>query len=184
MAYPFGPMAKLMLLTGCRRDEVAAMRDSEIDLAARTFTLAPSRTKNKRSHVVHLSDAAVTIIEGLDRVTNDSGYLFSTNGKTYATGYSKAKKQFDKLMAIPGWRFHDLRRSMVSGMARIGISLPVIERCVNHVSGSFDGIVGIYQKHDFAREKAAAFDAWARHVEGVASGKPGNVVPFAVAVNQ
>lgn len=181
MAYPFGGMVKLMLLTGCRREEISAMRDSEIDLDSRTFTLAPARTKNKKTHVVHLSNAAVAIIENLPRVENDTGYLFSTNGKTFATGYSKAKKAFDELMTIPAWRFHDLRRTMVSGMARIGVELPVIERCVNHISGSFKGIVGVYQKHDYAREKAAAFDAWARHVQGVASGKPGNVVPMKAA---
>jgi integrase len=177
--YPFGPMFKLLLLTGCRREEIAALQESEIDLEARTLTLAPNRTKNGRKHAVHLSDLAMAIIENMPTVKNDAGYLFSTNGRTFATGYSKAKTALDKAMGpMPAWRLHDLRRTMVSGMARIGVALPVVERCVNHISGSFAGIVGVYQRHDFAKETAAAFGAWALHVEGVATGKPANVVPM------
>jgi integrase len=177
--YPFGPMFKLLLTTGCRREEIAAMRDSEINLDARTLTLQPNRTKNKRTHIVHLSDMTLSIIEDLDRVANDKGYIFSTNGRSFATGYSKAKSRLDKLMGdVPAWRLHDLRRTMVSGMARIGTPLHVVERCVNHVSGSFAGVVGIYQRHDFADECAQAWDAWSRHIGGVLSGQSSNVIPM------
>jgi hypothetical protein len=76
------------------------------------------------------------------------------------------------------WRLHDLRRSCASGLARLGISLPVIEKVLNHRSGSFAGVVGVYQRHSFASEKRAALDAWGRHIEGLVSGKTktGNVV--------
>jgi hypothetical protein len=77
------------------------------------------------------------------------------------------------------WVFHDLRRSMASGMARLGIQLPVIEKVLNHTSGSFAGIVGVYQRHSFAEEKRSALAAWASHVESVVSGKaPANVIPL------
>jgi hypothetical protein len=68
------------------------------------------------------------------------------------------------------WRLHDLRHTMISGMARIGIQIAVIEKCVNHVSGTFSGIVAVYQNYSFAPEKAAAFDAWAVEVERIVSG--------------
>jgi hypothetical protein len=65
---------------------------------------------------------------------------------------------------------HDIRRTVASGMARLGVNLPVIEKLLNHVSGSFAGIVGVYQRHSFADEKRAAMAAWARHVEAIVSG--------------
>jgi hypothetical protein len=69
--------------------------------------------------------------------------------------------------AIPEWVIHDLRRSVASGMARLGINLPIIEKPLNHVSGSFAGVVGIYQRHDFAQERRVALGVWARHVVGL-----------------
>ena len=77
---------------------------------------------------------------------------------------------------MPPWRLHDLRRTVASGMARLGINLPVIEKVLNHSSGSFAGIVGVYQKHDFADEKRAALETWGRHIEGLISGKSAKVV--------
>ena len=66
---------------------------------------------------------------------------------------------------VPRWVLHDLRRSAATGMAKIGVALPVIEKILNHKSGVFRGVVSVYQKHDFADEKRAALDAWGRHVE-------------------
>jgi hypothetical protein len=71
---------------------------------------------------------------------------------------------------------HDIRRSVASGMAKLGISLPVIERVLNHVSGSFAGIVGIYQRHDFAGEKKVALDKWDAHVAAIVADRPAKVV--------
>ena len=66
---------------------------------------------------------------------------------------------------MTGWRLHDIRRSVASGMARLGVNLPVIERALNYISGSFSGIVGVYQRHEFAAEKREALEKWADHVE-------------------
>ena len=71
---------------------------------------------------------------------------------------------------LPTWVVHDIRRSVASGMARLGIDLPVIERCLNHISGSFAGIVGVYQRHSFAEEMCAALTRWGEHVERVVTG--------------
>jgi hypothetical protein len=63
-------------------------------------------------------------------------------------------------------------------MARIGVQLPVIEKVLNHTSGSFGGIVGVYQRHDFANEKRLALEAWSREVERIVSGKKAEVIPM------
>jgi integrase len=77
---------------------------------------------------------------------------------------------------MPAWILHDLRRTCASGMARLGINLPVIEKVLNHISGSFAGIVAVYQKHSFAEEKRQALEAWGRHLDMLVSGKPAKVV--------
>ncbi len=66
-----------------------------------------------------------------------------------------------------------------SGLAALGVQLPTIEKVLNHISGSFGGIVGVYQKHEFAAEKAEALTRWAQHIKGVAADKPANVIAMA-----
>ena len=81
--------------------------------------------------------------------------------------------------APPPWRLHDLRRTVASGLQRLGIALPVTEKVLNHVSGSFGGVVGVYQRHEYAEEKRAALEAWANLLGQIVSGRPaGNVVPL------
>jgi integrase len=169
----FGPLVKLLALTGQRRDEVAGMRWDELDLDARLWTLPAGRTKNDKPHDVPLSGAAIAVLKSVPRVT-DSPFVLTTNGGAPASGYSKNKRRLDALLSadIPAWRLHDLRRTCASGMARLGINLPVIEKCLNHVSGSFAGIVGVYQKHSFADEKRHALEAWGSFVAALVESKP------------
>src|SRR5262249_52759035 len=141
---PFGPLVKLLALTGQRRDEVARMRWDELDLDACLWTLPPVRTKNDKPHDVPLSAAAITVLKTVPRVT-DSPFVLTTNGAAPASGYSKNKRRLDAQLPadMPSWRLHDLRRTAASGMARLGINLPVIEKVLNHASGSFAGIVSV-----------------------------------------
>jgi integrase len=174
----FGPLVKLLTLTGQRRDEVARMRRCEVDLDTRLWTLPAERTKNNQPHEVPLSNA---VLDVLKRVPHHaaSPFVFTTNGgASPASGYSKNKRRLDALLPanVPPWRLHDLRRSCASGMARLGINLPVIEKVLNHASGSFAGIVAVYQRHSFADEKRHALEAWGRHVEALVSGKPAKVL--------
>ncbi|MFS8035542.1 tyrosine-type recombinase/integrase [Xanthobacter sp. AM11] len=181
--WPFGPFIHLLILTGQRRDEVAGMRWSEIDLANATWTIPGDRTKNGKAHVVPLSPGAVSLIEGLPRMKDgegDSAFVFSTTGKTAISGFSKAKAALDKAIAkllkgndeadadepptIPDWRLHDLRRTMASGMARLGVPVHVVEKLLNHTSGTFSGIVGVYQRHEYADEKRQAIETWGEYV--------------------
>jgi hypothetical protein len=114
--------------------------------------------------------------------------LFSTNGETPSSGFSRAKGRIDELMAsyaakedktIEPFVIHDLRRTVAKGMAKLGVALPVIERCLNHISGSFAGVVGVYQQFEYTDEKRAAFNAWAARVEAIVSGKPAKVIEMA-----
>ena len=180
---PFSPLVKLLILTGQRRDEVGAMRWAEVDLERRLWTLPAGRVKNGNGHAVPLSRQAVEILAALPRIEG-AGFVFTVSGVTAVSGYSRAKLRLDAAMkdddaTIADWRLHDLRRSFASGCARIGIALPTIERALNHVSGSFKGVAGVYQRHDFLAERQAAMDAWARHVEAIVTGTSSNVVELA-----
>jgi integrase len=177
LGVPFGPLVRLLLLTGQRRAEVAEMRWSEIDFETRAWTLPKERAKNGVAHTVPLLPQAVEILETLPRIAGEDDLVFTSNGKTPVSGFSKAKARIDAVLPdLPHWTFHDLRRTFASGCAKLGVNLPVIEKLLNHVSGSFAGIVGVYQRHSFADEKRAAMQVWARHVEELVSGEAGNVV--------
>jgi integrase len=163
-----GPAIQLMLLTGQRCGEVVGMRRSEI--SGDVWTLLPERTKNKQRHEVPLSRQALAIIDAIPGVDED--YLFTSSPTRRLGNMAPVKVALDTHMkpAQP-WVLHDLRRTVASGMARLGVRLPVIEKVLNHVSGSFRGIVGVYQRHEYAAEKRDALQRWANHVEGFVTGK-------------
>jgi integrase len=175
MGGPFGTLVRLLILSGQRRDEVARMRWDEIDLDRRMWTLGRERVKTDTRHDVPLSHSAVVILQALPRIGNE--YVLTTNGEAPSSNYGKNKRRLDALLPdMPPWRLHDIRRSVASGMARLGVNLPVIEKVLNHSGGSFAGIVGVYQRYDFAREKASALQRWADHVERLVTHKRARVV--------
>jgi integrase len=174
-----GPAVKLMLLTGQRCGEVVGMKRSEI--SGDVWTLPPERTKNKQRHEVPLSAQALAIIDAIPAIDED--FVFTSSETRRLGNMSRAKAALDAQMKPKTpWVLHDLRRTAASGMAALGIRLPVIEKCLNHKSGSFRGIVGVYQRHEYAAEKRDALQRWANHVEGLVSGKPveDKVVPLTV----
>jgi integrase len=179
----FGALVKLLMLTGQRRDEVAGMLWAEIDTEARLWSLARERVKNDSSHDVPLSKPAIEILEALPRI--GSRFVLTTNGESPSSNYGKNKRRLDALLPtdLSPWRLHDLRRSAASGMARIGIQLPVIEKILNHKSGSFAGIVSVYQKHTFSDEKRDALESWGAYLSRLISHRPGrrNVIRFEAA---
>jgi integrase len=187
--WPFENVFKLLLLTGQRREEVAAMRWAEVDLDAGTWTIAKERAKNGKAHTVDLHPEAIRLLDRLGdaaaaRRADDGEFVFSTTGTTPVSGFSRAKGRIDaRMKAILGdkfqeWRTHDLRRSAASGMAALGFQPHVIERCLNHLSGAQGGLVGIYQRHEYRQERKAALLAWGAHVLGIAGAdeRPSNVV--------
>src|SRR5262249_24201699 len=157
--YPFGPVIQLLLLTGARREEVAGMRWSELAADFSLWTLPAERVKNKTRHEIPLSAPARALLAELPRI---SEFVFTTTGSTPVSGFARAKHRLDRAISppLPPWVLHDLRRSLASGMAALGVQMPVVEKILNHVGGSFAGVAGIYQRYDFAKEKRHALELW------------------------
>ena len=97
--------------------------------------------------------------------------VFRGERRTSFRGWSKAKTQLDTSSGVSGWWLHDLRRTLATGLQRLGVRLEVTEAVLNHLSGSRAGIVGIYQRHDWAEEKRSALDAWSAHLLAVVDGR-------------
>jgi integrase len=174
--WPFGPALKLLILTGARRDEISALRWKELNIADAVIRLEGARTKNGQPHEIALSEPALEIAKALPKIGN-SEFVFTTTGKTPISGWSRAKAAIDEqLEAFPLFRLHDLRRTVATGMQRLGVRLEAIEAVLGHVSGSRRGVVGVYQRHSFADEARAALIAWGDHVVKVVGGKPAKVV--------
>jgi integrase len=175
LGYPYAPYVRALLLTGQRRTEVAAMRWPDVDLAAGTWLLKAADTKGERAHLVPLSAPLLALLEPLPRFGE---FVFTTDGKTHVSGYAKQKTRLDAFVAAGGdplepWTLHDLRRTVSSHMARLGISKDIRGRVLNHA------VQGVTERHytpyDFAAEKRSALDRWAaelmRAVKGEATKK-------------
>jgi integrase len=171
----FGPMFRLLLITAQRREEVAGLDWRELDRGAAEWTLPAHRAKNGMASTVPLSPLAIA---ELDRRAGGTewprkGLVFTTTGKTPASGISKAKTRLDGFMVgrageeIEAWRLHDLRRTAATGLQRLGVRFEVTEAVLNHVSGSRSGVAGVYQRHNWREEKREALDAWAAHLASV-----------------
>lgn len=161
----FGAIVKLLILTGQRREEVASMEWAELSGDRMTWTIPSSRAKNGKAHLVPLSAMARELLpqepSAEERTTE---LVFPGQRGTPFSGWSKCKAQLDTDSGVANWRLHDLRRTLATGLQRLGVRLEVTEAVLNHVSGSRAGIVGVYQRHDWAEEKRAALEAWAEFV--------------------
>lgn len=182
MAWPFGPLFRLLILTACRRDEIGALRWSEID--GDTIRLEGARVKSGQARSIALSPQAVAIVETLPRMAG-SDLVFASTRNTPVATYSRGKALLDGAVAklndgetLPPWRTHDLRRTAATGMQRLGVNLQVVETVLGHTSGSRSGVIGIYQRHQYGPEARAALTAWGAHVEALVDGKPATVLPM------
>jgi integrase len=163
-----GAAIRLLILTGQRRSEVFGMSSEELDLTSNTWTIPAKRAKNNIAHVVPLSKSALTELASLGVMTGRSGLIFTTTGTTPISGISKIKVKLDSFMdGIPPWRLHDIRRTVATGLQRLGVRFEVTEAVLNHVSGAKSGVAGVYQRHDWLSEKRNALEAWARNIEGL-----------------
>ena len=113
--------------------------------------------------------------------------MFSTNGVRPVSGFSNAKARLDHFMStaagevavIEPWRFHDLRRTATTGMARLGIAPHIADKVLNHTAGTIRGVAAVYNRHAYLDERRAALHAWSRFVEAlVQPGGADNVVPI------
>jgi integrase len=173
---PFGPAIKLLLLTGQRRNEVFDAARAEFDLKAKLWTIPGVRAKNGATHFVPLSPMALAIIRELLAIEKSDKLLPAKgNWEASPSGFSKAVRRIRAALEIemgtpvPHWTLHDLRRTVATGLQRLGVRLEVTEAVLNHLSGSRSGIVGVYQRHNYYDEKRVALAAWAREVKRLAS---------------
>lgn len=162
--YPFGTMTKLLILTGQRRGEVTQMRWSQLDLNAKTWTIPAELSKNGREHLLPLSDHAMAVIESVPKQDNDLLFPARGNGENVVSGFTRAKNRLDKLSGVSGWTLHDLRRTTATFLGKLDTPPHVIERVLNHVSGSFAGVAGVYNRHPYFDEMQKALQAWGSHV--------------------
>jgi integrase len=164
---PYGAIVELLALTGQRREEVARMKWEELELTGRVWTLPKSRAKNAKAHVVHLCHQSLTLLKGAGR---RAGFIFSFDGIKPFNVFSRAKRHLDQISGVTSWRLHDLRRTCVSGMARLGVAPHVADKILNHQTGTIAGVAAIYQRHEFLAERRAALDLWGAHVGELLSG--------------
>ena len=169
-----GRIVKLLMLLGCRRHEIGGLAWTEINLDTGLLQIPGDRTKNGRTLELSLPPLALELIASMPR---EGEYVFGS--RRGFSGWSVLKLQLDlQITTINGrpptpWRLHDLRRTMRSGLGRLGIPPHVAELCINHVRG---GMAGIYDKYTYQQEIKAALARWAEHVLAVVEGREQKVV--------
>jgi len=163
MGYPFGPVVHLLVVTAQRKGEVTHMEWVEINGQTAAWSLPRERTKSKRQHVVPLSSLALEIIANVPRL-NDQLLFPSIDGTGVISGFSKWKDRLDELSGVSDWRLHDLRRTAATGMASLGVAPHVVERILNHTSGTLGGVAGIYNRFQYLPEMRIGLQRWAAHV--------------------
>ena len=149
----YGTIVKLLILTGQRRDEIGKLRWSEINLADATLTLPATRTKNHREHTLALSPQALALLPA-----KAEGRLFQFNN------WHKAKWRVDGRAGVTGYRLHDVRRSVATGLGELGVLPHIIEAILNHYSGHRSGVAGIYQRAKSSAEMRDALQRWGDHL--------------------
>jgi integrase len=174
IAWPYGPLLRLLLLTAQRRDEVANMTRAEVDLNKGLWVIPATRAKNSKVHEVHLSSLALEILKA-QPVINGSKLMFTISGRPLG-GWSAAKAQLDRLMGIWDWRIHDLRRTAASGMASIGTAPHVVDKILNHSSGTISGVAAIYNRHQYSADRKQALDGWAAYIRSLLQPAASNVI--------
>jgi integrase len=172
-----GKIVRLLILLGSRRQEVGGMRWTELDLdAGKTWALPAARSKNNRAHTIALPPAALDIIRSVPRRTQDA--LFGDRSPAGFSDWSHAKERLDQPLAgaVKPWRLHDIRRSVATGMADIGVEPHHIEAVLNHHSGHRAGIHGIYNRSSYTNEVARALARWSEHVTALIEGRKSRIV--------
>lgn len=167
--YPFGTVVQLLILTGQRRSEVAELERSWVDQTSKTVEIPASRYKTRRPHVYALSPPAWALLEQLPHWNGGNCMFSTTSGKVPISGFSKAKARLDTILKKRGnragapslahWTVHDIRRSVATHMARLGVAQEHIERVLGHV---VSGVAGTYNRYSYLDEKRAALDMWGR----------------------
>jgi integrase len=173
----YGRVIKLLTLTGSRRQEVGGMAWPEIDFERGLWTLPAARSKNGRAHTLPLPGLAFDIIKTVP-CTASREHLFGSRSGTGFANWDKGKQALDARCGVTGWTVHDIRRSVATKLADIGVQPHVIEQILNHQSGHKRGIAGIYNRSSYGREVRAALALWADHVSTLVDGGERKIVPL------
>ena len=171
----FGPIVRLLIATGQRREEIGGLHWEELDRAEREMRLSGTRTKNGEPTSVPLADLAVAELDAVagGEAWPRRGRVFPTATGGPFSAYHKGKTKLDRLLdndggaPVSAWRLHDLRRTLATGFQRLGVRFEVTEAVLNHVGGSRAGVAGIYQRHDWKPEKREGLSAWNAHLERI-----------------
>jgi integrase len=163
---PKQAIVRLLILTGQRREEVAEMRWSELDLSASTWTISAARYKTKTDHVIPLVPAALALIEAQQRISG-SDYVFTYDGKRAADMSQEGSELKSLTPDVPDWRLHDLRRTFRTGLAKLKVTREIAD-LIDHPRS---GVTGTYDRHLYLEEKTAALTKWADYVAGLISPK-------------
>jgi integrase len=174
----YGAILKLLMLTGQRANEIAQLHWNEVH--DQQIVLPAERTKNARSHVIPLSEAAKGILPWFRK--GDRSFVFGRDDTGFS-GWGNAKEKLDARVAeakkpLEHWTVHDLRRTVATGMAGIGVQPHIVEAVLNHVSGHKGGVAGIYNRATYDKEKREALNLWAEHVMATVEGRKAVVVPI------
>jgi integrase len=173
----FGNIIRLLALTGCRRDEIGALRWSEIDFETGVMTLPPERTKNGRTLSLPLPAPALDILRA---VLRRDGHAHLFGGRDGFTSWSVMTKKLHGRIAASGaslepWRIHDLRRTMRTNLGKLGVRPDVAEMCIGHVR---KGMIAVYDRYRYGPEIAAALGQWAEHLLAIVEGRKSKIVPL------
>lgn len=168
-SYPFGPMVRLLILTGQRRSEIAELERGWVDAEQRTVEIPAARYKTKRPHVFPLSGPAWAVVQSLPKWNGGECLFSTTSGERPVSGFSKAKAALDARIAEAGekeglgpmepWTVHDIRRSVATHMARLKVPQEHIERVLGHV---VQGVAGTYNRYSYLDEKRSALELWGK----------------------
>jgi integrase len=166
----FGRLVQFLLCTAARRNEAARMLHSEV--IGSEWVIPPERYKTGLELLLPLSPAAMRILDKTPKIGGT--FVFTNDGRRPIAGFSKGKAAFDAQCGVKDWTLHDLRRTARSLMSRAGVPSDHGERCLGHV---MSGVRGVYDRHQYEREKLHAFEALASLIESIVNPKP-NVTPL------
>jgi integrase len=167
MGFPYGPIVRLLILTGQRENEVAGMAWEEINLEQKLWTIPAGRMKSGRLHEVPLTPDALGLLSSLPRFTGR--HVFSTtSGAKPVNGFSKAKVRLDKLSGVQDWVIHDLRRTVRTQLSALPVQDMVRELVIAHAQ---KGLHAVYDQHRYVSEKREALELWEERLRGILSGR-------------
>ena len=164
-ASTFGCIVEILIRTGQRVKQISNLRAEWIDGHARTITWPKEAMKANRDHTIPYAGTVAKILTRQPK----TGFVFPARGReTPFNGFSKSKDAFDeKLAGVEPYTLHDLRRSVASGWQRIGVPIEVTEAMLAHRSGTFRGIVSVYQRHNYLPEIRAAVHKWEEYLQAL-----------------